>query len=280
MKVEITCAGNKDPDYRYTKEAVELLLSYGCEVFAPTIPDGILPKQVQNTFANDRELEIVLGGDGTIMRAAHRTARRQIPIIGVNLGHVGYLAELEPEEISRISEYFDGDCTIEKRIMLDISLLKNGERVGSPYLALNDVTITRGSLSKLLEMNVREDGKELMKIRSDGIILSTPTGSTAYSLSAGGPVIDPRLNVFSLVPVCPQSPACKPVVMCADGVLDIEYFGHAGKVNLSVDGKEIGEMAVGDVARVSRSEYTTDFVRFKKEHKSFFDVMKEKLGRL
>lgn len=280
MKVEIICAANNDPGLKYSGQVAELLISAGCEVYAPMLPAGGLPAGVKEGFVNERDLVVALGGDGTIMRTAHRTARRGIPIIGINLGHVGYLAELEPDEIPRITEFFDGKYTVEKRGMLEVSHFRAGARLSGGLLALNDVTVTRGGLSKLLELSVEENGRHLMDFRSDGIIVSTPTGSTAYSLSAGGPVLDPELNAVCVIPVCPQSMMCRPVVLDNSKTVSVVYRGHAGKVNLALDGREAGIMEPGDTVTVSSSRHTANFVRFEKERHGFFEVMKDKLSRL
>jgi len=228
--------------------------------------------EITDAINSDARLAIVIGGDGSIMRAARDAAPRSIPILGINLGRVGYLAELEPGEIELIGAYYENKHTIEKRMMLDCRLLRTSER----YTVLNDVVVSC-SASRIIELELTCNGSEVIFSRADGMIISTPTGSTAYSLAAGGPIIDPKLYAMCVTPICPFSLKARPMVFGPDSVLDLEVTGTCGEeVYMNTDGIENVKMIKGDVLRISRSAIATELVRIKKD--SFYSLLNKKLS--
>ncbi len=287
MKIEIHPNPARDVDYRYTKEVVSLLAEYQTEIYLyPPMSPGVEWKPFAESLGASPEpcshpdLIVVLGGDGSIMRAAHRSAPLGVPMVGVNLGRVGYLAELDPGEIGMIRRVFTGDYRIEKRRMLRVLPMRGGKAVGRERTALNDAVLSHGKVSRLVETELFCGGSPLGRFRSDGFVVSTPTGSTAYSLSAGGPVIDPLLRGFCLVPICPHSLTARPVIVPDSAEVELRYLSPACmKAYLTVDGEESAELSAGDSVKISSSDKTTDLIRFDRDaDRNFYRLLREKMS--
>jgi len=210
------------------------------------------------------ELVVVLGGDGFILDAARRAAPVGLPILGVNLGRVGYMTELETDELSLLDKYFSGEYRIDERAMLEVSVISsNGGKKFSSF-ALNDVVIANGSTARIVDLLLMEDGETISSYRADGLIVATPTGSTAYSLSAGGPIVDPKLSCFCVTPVCPHSLGARPLVFPDTAKLQVKNICSREKVlHITVDGKATFDMFYGDVVEITKSEMKTRLVRIK-----------------
>ena len=210
------------------------------------------------------ELAVVLGGDGFILDAARRSAPSGVPILGINLGRVGYMTELETDELSLLDKYFAGEYRIDERAMLEISIISSNGSKKLTSFALNDVVVANGSTARIVDLLLMEDGEAISTYRADGLIVSTPTGSTAYSLSAGGPIIDPKLACFCVTPVCPHSLGARPIVFPDSARLGIKNICVREKVlHITVDGRATYDMFYGDVVEISRSKLTTKLVRVK-----------------
>ena len=210
------------------------------------------------------ELVVVLGGDGFILDASRRAAPAGIPILGINLGRVGYMSELEIDELDLIDKYFSGEYRIEERAMLEVSVSSQGQNVKFTATGLNDVVIANGSTARIIDLQLLDDGEVVSNYRADGLIVATPTGSTAYSLSAGGPIIDPKLSCFCVTPICPHSLGARPLVFPDTAKLEIKNICSREKIlHLTVDGKATFDMFYGDVAKIQRSNLTTKLVRIK-----------------
>lgn len=219
---------------------------------------------------------VVLGGDGTILTIASECARRGIKIMGVNYGHMGFLTEFEQEKIDDAVELLcSGNYATEKRSMLNVEI------EGKNYLALNDFVIQRSvygnRYSNTIKLSASIDGSLVDNYLSDGIIVSTPTGSTAYSLSAGGSVLTPALDAFQLTPLCAHSLHSRPIVYSDKSVLTLCYKKEKTAVNVSVDGIVIGEFKGFLEAKVTKSEYFTEFIVSGKVN--FFDKLLSKLSK-
>lgn len=225
------------------------------------------------------DILIVLGGDGSIMKAAHKSARIGIPILAINLGRVGYMAEIEPFDLNLLSAIFDGNYSIEKRMMLDVSHVRD-RKILSSAVALNDAVVSHGRTLKLVDTELFCDRSSLGRYRSDGFIVSTPTGSTAYSLSAGGPILAPNLRGISLVPICSYSMTSRPIIVPDNSVVEIKCLSNDNRdVYLTVDGNESYPLLNNDIVRISASELTADFIRIKTgQDKNFYKVLREKLS--
>lgn len=210
------------------------------------------------------ELAVVLGGDGFILDAARRSAPSGVPILGINLGRVGYMTELETDELYLLDKYFAGEYRIDERAMLEISIISSNGSKKLTSFALNDVVVANGSTARIVDLLLMEDGEAISTYRADGLIVSTPTGSTAYSLSAGGPIIDPKLACFCVTPVCPHSLGARPIVFPDSARLGIKNICVREKVlHITVDGRATYDMFYGDVVEISRSKLTTKLVRVK-----------------
>ncbi len=214
---------------------------------------------------------IVLGGDGTILKAARRCAQNGVPIIGINLGRIGYMAELELDELSLLEGLFTNSFNIERRMMIEAQI--GDERI----FALNDAVIGAESIFRMIEIELYCDGKLVNRYRSDGLIASTPTGSTAYSLSAGGAVIDPRMNAIMFTPICSHSLNASSLVFSAETELVMKNVTKLGdKLYLSIDGSEMREIEYGREVAIRRSPLTVSFIRLKDG--SFYDVLRHKMA--
>lgn len=215
------------------------------------------------------DLLIVLGGDGTILEAARRAANRGTPILGINLGRVGYMAELEMDELELLDGLFGGadlspTYTIEQRSMLHVELLNTRGEVRTTAYGLNDAVITNGSVARIVDIELSENGVPVTNYRADGLIVATPTGSTAYSMSAGGPVADPRVQCFCVTPISPHSLTARPMIFPDHAVLEIKNICMREKMlYLTVDGRTNCELYRGEVVRITRSSLTTHLVRLK-----------------
>ena len=234
------------------------------------MPFTFLP--MDELYAN-ADLLIVLGGDGTILEAARRSAARGTPILGINLGRVGYMAELEMGELDMLSCLFDrvtseghvqASYTIETRSMLNVEVLTTEGEVRQQMYGLNDAVITNGSVSRIVDIELAENGTPVTAYRADGLIVATPTGSTAYSMSAGGPVTDPRVKCFCVTPICPHSLAARPMIFPDDASLEIRNICQREKMlYLTVDGRTNCELYRGEVVRITKSDLETRLVRLK-----------------
>ncbi len=220
------------------------------------------------------DLVLVLGGDGTFISAARRLHLLGIPLMGVNLGQVGFLAELSPEDWrERLPDVIKGGFEVSRRLVLSYQVLREGEVVARG-VAINDIVISRGVLARLIRLGFSYAGQEVISMRSDGVIVSTPTGSTAYGVSAGGPLLVPGVEAFAVVPICPFLNGFKPLVLPASKRLEIQVQGDPSAVSITEDGQEIVDLAVGDVVSIERS--THDLLLAETPRASYFDKLKTK----
>ena len=210
---------------------------------------------------------IVLGGDGTMLRAAKETAFSRIPLLGVNLGTMGYLAEVEVASLEEALErLLRGDYTVEERMMLSGSVRRgDGSRETAQLDALNDVTVTRCGPMQVVPLRIWVNGQLLAGYGADGIVIATPTGSTGYNLSAGGPIVEPEAGLILLTPICPHTLNTRSVVLCDRDVVEVEIgrkpSGDIQEVEVSFDGSFLTRLRSGDRVRVKKSERTTSIIR-------------------
>lgn len=231
----------------------------------------------KNADLSQVELLVVLGGDGTIIEAARSTAGLDIPIFGINYGKVGYLADAESNEESLIESVLRGDCRVERRMTLDVTVLRGGRVIVCGYHALNDVVLSNGPVPRLLSYELYCNGELAQSIRSDGMVVATPTGSSAYSMSAGGPVVDPEMSCIVATPICPHSLHIRPVVFKGNSILEIKNAKcRTNKIYLSVDGKETAEIKDGDTIRIEKSSISVPLVKVKNQ--GFLKVLFTKLS--
>ena len=256
-------------------EAARILHEAGIaiRIYAPEevpLPDYAV-RMGQAEVLNDAQLAVVVGGDGSILRVAAHAAPRSIPILGVNMGHLGFMSELEPDELARISDVLTGRYTLERRMMLRVQVIRGGVTYSRGHV-LNDAVVSRGTVGRILDMEVRADGVPVGQYRADGVIAATPTGSTAYSLSAGGPVIEPAARNIIITPVCAHALYARSFVLAPGRRVSISVGSDAV---LTLDGRDGIVLTPGETAVITRSPYTTDLIRIK--DRSVFDVLHAKL---
>ena len=228
----------------------------------------------------DTECVITLGGDGTLIRAARDLSSLQLPMLGVNMGHLGYLTQAsfqEPGEVARmIDDLIAGQFQLEKRMMLGGTVLRK-DTVLKEALALNEILISRREMPKILNLRLYVNGEPLCQYRADGMIIATPTGSTAYNLSAGGPIVEPSARMTILTPICPHELNSRSIVLAAEDIIEIEILGNDDSGQLAVfDGWEAVNLKVADRLRVERSPVETVMVKL--HEVSFVDNLRSKLA--
>lgn len=222
--------------------------------------DGVL--NAGDVRVTDLELVVVLGGDGTILRAAELVRESTVPLLGVNLGHVGFLAELERDDLANaVQRIVDRDYAVEERMTLDVSVTIGGETVYSTW-ALNEATVEKASRERMLELVIQVDQRPLVSFGADGAVVSTPTGSTAYNFSAGGPVIWPTVEAITLVPLSAHALFAKPIVVAPDSTLAIDVLGRSDGVGvLWCDGRRAYDLEPGSRVNIERSEVSVQLAR-------------------
>ncbi len=223
------------------------------------------------------EMIIVLGGDGTLLSAARHVAdaHADVPIFGVNLGSLGFMAEVSlPELYDDLEKAIAGKLTTEDRIMLTASVLRGGERLAQ-YRVLNDAVINKGALARMMQLRVSVDGGHLTTFRADGLIVSTPTGSTAYSLSAGGPIIYPTIHCFLLTPICPHTLSNRPIALPDNAVVTVCLTSQSEDVMLTLDGQIGFPLIPNDVVEIKKSRFRMKLI--KHPTKSYYEILRTKL---
>jgi len=245
-----------------------LLNTYGVEAWYCPISECL-------TVSYPADLLITLGGDGSILRVAQRAAPAEIPILGINLGRVGFLTEAAPELWqTTLTQVLDGKASVESRMMLCVTLLREGVAIAQEQ-ALNDAVVSRGALARTVRLHTAIDGAMMTRYVADGLILATPTGSTAYAYAVGGPVLPPWLDNIVVVPVAPHLSMERPLVLDAQSVIEVRVETQIPGM-LSVDGRIEGELVNGDVVRVERSEIRARFLRLRSRN-DFYETLVTRL---
>ncbi len=222
------------------------------------------------------DLVMVLGGDGTLISVARLIGAHQVPIAGVNLGQLGFLTEITREELpDMLDRLISGDYRISDRMMIDAFIHREGRVVGK-YTVLNDAVINKGALARIIDMETYVDGRHLSTYKADGLIVSTPTGSTGYSLAAGGPIIFPEINSLLIAPICPHMLTNRPIVVWSRSVIEIEVKFQDDVVFFTADGQVGHKLLPGDRVEVRRSELRTRLVC--SPTKEYFQILRTKLS--
>ena len=282
-KVILTPNPYRDGGFKTVLTAQKILQDAGMEtrICLPFEVDKsfVLPKDIRFSRL-DRELNwadlvICFGGDGTILHMAKAATRHRIPILGVNIGTMGFIAELESSELQDLARIARGEFSIDSRMMLDV-VIRRGQDVVFHDLALNDVAVTKGAVARIVHLNVCCDGVQALNFGGDGLLVSTPTGSTAYSLSAGGPIMEPDARSILLTPICAHDIVSKCIVTSDRRTITISMAPSARRnAFLSVDGGRAFKMNMGDVATITCSRMETRLIRLK--DRSFYDIINKKL---
>lgn len=284
-KVILTPNPYRDKDFQTVRQAMEVLSQVGIEskICLPFEVDRSfqLPKDLRFSRL-DREIQnadavICFGGDGTILYMAKHATRAGIPILGINIGTMGFMAELESGELDALKRLANDDYRVENRMMLDVSVYR-GRDIIFHDIGLNDVVISKGAIARIVHLSVECDGVQALECSGDGVIVATPTGSTAYSLSAGGPIVEPEASSILLTPICAHDVVSHSIVTSDRRVITVGLTKNARRsAFLSVDGGKALKMNMGDVATIKRSNLQTRLIRLK-DH-SFFDVVNMKFRR-
>ena len=281
-RVIVTPNPYRDKNFATVRRAMDILRASGLDVRL------CLPFEVDKSYELPRDLRfsrldreppnadmvICFGGDGTILHMAKAATRHNLPILGVNIGTMGFMAELESTELDQLSRLSKGDYTLDKRMMLDVSVLQ-GDKVLFHDLCLNDAVVTKGAIARVVHLSVKCDGVQAMEFGGDGVIVATPTGSTAYSLSAGGPIVEPEANNILVTPICAHDVGSRCMVASEKRVITVELTRNARRnAYLSVDGGRALRLNLGDKTVIRKADLTTKLVRL--QERSFYDLVNMK----
>lgn len=270
---------NKENALATVREIVSWLEDRGMQAMVETRVAAAIGREgfLLSDLPGKCELIVALGGDGTLLSVARHACRARIPILGVNLGGLGFLTELTVSDvIPTLERIARGELVVEERMMLEASVEDSCGRVTSKYLCLNDAVINKSAFSRAMQINMRVSNVYVGTFLADGLIVSTPTGSTAYSLSAGGPVVKPTIRALIATPICPHTLAVRPLVFSEDEELKIEVLAEKSEVTLTMDGQEGRRLERGERALFRRAEETTLLVCC--GGRSFYEVLRTKLG--
>lgn len=265
-------------DKRGSSDVVEklgvLLKQEGITAYLPdTIFGGNFEHAPENELYKIADLIITIGGDGTIIRYAKRAALDNKPVLGINAGRMGYLANIEQNELHLLSKLKTGEFIVENRMMLNVETYENGQKINE-YSALNDAVITSGFISRIIDTNVFV-GNDSINYRADGLIVSTPTGSTAYSLAAGGPIIDPLTENFCITPICSHSLSAKPILLGADNQIKLKSFSKKKtEIYLTIDDRKVSNIKPFTEIVISKSNLTAKLIRL--NDRSFYKTLSVK----
>lgn len=286
MRVILSSNPYRDRGMRAAQQAQKVLEGVGveccfCLPFELSSNSHVeLPRNL--TFCNlQQELAradmlICFGGDGTILHAAKDATIHNVPILGVNMGSVGFMAELEEAELSQLERLASGDYTVEERMMLRVRLLR-GKQLVFEELALNDAVLSKGTIARVAELEVSADDSLICQLTGDGVVVATPTGSTAYSMSAGGPIVEPCSDNLIVTPVCAHQLSARPMVMAGERTIAVQLPRRSRKnVYLSVDGGKATRISGTDRVEICRANCRTKLVKL--SNRNFYQLLNQKLG--
>ena len=269
---KVSCAGA-------VKQAARLIAAAGRKLYSDATTSRLAGIEATvcpdaKTLTRQVDLLLVFGGDGTILRAAREIAGFRTPILGINIGSLGFLTAVPSEELPRaLQQVWKGDYTFESRILIQASGLCRGRMVEQP--ALNDIVVSRGTASRMVELEVRVDGDALTDYRCDGLIVSSPTGSTAYSLAAGGVVVFPTAQVLELTPICPHTLSNRSLILPQAATIEIRVISSKPETILSADGQVVSALSPGDLITVRRSRRAVRLMHL--AGSSFCETLRRKL---
>lgn len=283
-RIGIICKQNKPEALNITGQIVEWLRPKGIEVYVEEgvgrsiCPDEELPYLnivKKEEIPSRADMIIVLGGDGTLLSVARLVGSHRVPILGVNLGGLGFLTEITLEELYRVLDrVIRGDFVTDERVVLNASVVRRGERLAE-FIVLNDAVINKGALARIIDLETTINGEYLTTFKSDGLIISTPTGSTAYNLSAGGPIVHPSLHCIILTPICPHTLTNRPIMIPDDVEVRAVLKSKQQEVLLTLDGQQGFVLEFEDVVQVRKAE--GKILLIKSPHRHYFEVLREKL---
>ena len=275
----------RDHNFQTVRDAMAILKESGLN------PRLCLPFEVDRTYdlpkdlrfhrldreLNSADMVICFGGDGTILHMAKTATRRGLPILGVNIGTMGFMAELESTELDKLSCLATGDYTIDGRMMLDVTVHRDRDIIFHD-ICLNDAVFTKGAVARIVHLAVKCDGVDAMECGGDGVIIATPTGSTAYSLSAGGPIVEPEAKNIIITPICAHDVGSRCIVASDKRTITVNMVRNARRnAYVSVDGGKAFRLSMGDTVTIKKSHLETKLIRLK--DRSFYDVVNSKFKK-
>jgi len=257
-------------------EKIEIYVEEGMGALLDSAPSGpYLSSVKREEIPAHVEMIIVLGGDGTLLSVARQVWNKNIPILGVNLGGLGFLTEITLDELYRVLErIIQDDFEINEREVLDTAVIRKGKRIAE-FTVLNDVVINKGALARIIDLETTINGEYLSTFRSDGLIISTPTGSTAYNLSAGGPIVYPSLHTIIITPICPHTLTIRPIIIPDDVKIRALLKSRNEEVTLTLDGQQGFSLEFEDVVEVGKAEGR--ILLIKSPYRNYFELLREKL---
>ncbi|MBZ0156653.1 MAG: NAD(+)/NADH kinase [Alphaproteobacteria bacterium] len=276
-RVGIICKKPKAEPMILVKELLPWLIQKGHEVLldSETADSLSVAGYPRVQIPEKADMIIVLGGDGTMLGVARLVAGRNIPILGINLGGLGFITEVNRDEIfSAVEKALSGEYVIEERIMLSARVYRSGETFPD-FSVLNDVVINKGALARMTDLETFVNGAYVTTFKADGLIISSPTGSTAYSLAAGGPILYPTLNSIILTPICPHTLTNRPIVLPDSVVIEVILKSDSEDVFLTLDGQKGFPLQKGDVIEIRKSEFTTKLLIA--PDRDYFKILRSKL---
>lgn len=272
----ISKTGQAEP-LKILKNLLPWLRKKGCEVYVDneTASDLQIDGYQRSQIPAIADFIIVLGGDGTMLSVARLVGEKSLPILGVNIGGLGFLTAVQKEEIYEVLEkVMNGQCPVEERMMLTACVLRHSECIAE-YLVVNDVVVNKGALARIIDLETYIDNNYVATFKADGLIVSTPTGSTAYALSAGGPIVYPTLNSIVLAPICPHTLTNRPIVLPDSVRVDIVLKSANEDVFLTVDGQVGFSLRQNDIVQVKKSQLKAQF--FIPCERDYFEILRTKL---
>ena len=247
-------------------ESIFIPASYKDRIFRNRMHKSVYAYKTPEEIYSKAELIIVIGGDGSMLDAARRAARYGSPVLGINMGRIGYMTELEMDELELIDRVFEGKYWLDERAMLSVKIVSDAGQTRFVTDALNEAVVANGSTARIIDVELSENDELVSTYRADGLVVATPTGSTAYSLSAGGPIVDPRLSCICVTPVCPHSLLARPTIFPDTARLKVRNICVREKVlHMTVDGKATFDMYYGDSALITKSDIKAKLLRVKDE---------------
>lgn len=280
MKIGILTNIEKDKGLEVTKLLSNRLLGFGAELFMPENTaelTGINCTRINdNQDISQCDAVISLGGDGTFLRIAKEASKYNVPILGINIGHLGFLTEADKADIDMVSKLLaEGSYSVKERMLLEAGIVNKSENRESD-IALNDVVVSRGSISRMINISILLDDQKIDEFPADGLIISTPIGSTAYSLSAGGPIVEPDMKLILLTPICPHILHSRSFVLSDDRVVTVTIDDkNQNEGILTLDGQKTFKLNSSDIIEIKKSKFMLKYIKL--PDKNFFDTIRRKL---
>lgn len=281
-KVILSSNPYRDKNFKTLRQALQLLTDEGMECSVCLAFDveqkSDLPKDLSfcdlEKALDSAELLICFGGDGTVLHTSKAATKAGVPILGVNIGNMGYLAEVDSDALGILKKLASDDYFLERRMMLDVQVERDGDLIYED-IALNDAVVTKSAVARTVHLSVASDEQQAISLSGDGVIVCTPTGSTAYCMSAGGPLVEPTARCIVVTPICAHDMMSKSLVLSAERTVTVTSARPGRKTAyLSVDGGRAVKLLSGDVVRIRQSRYDTQFLRLR--DRSMFEIINEK----